>query len=53
MLISIQNVIKKFQWLNSVTFKNFLTIDNATNLVFWCHFLNKLEPWYAVYIMQQ
>ena len=28
-------------------------IDNANNLVFWCRFLNKLEPWYAVYIMQQ
>ena len=26
------------------------TIDNANNLVFWCRFLNKLEPWY---IMQQ
>ena len=31
----------------------FLEIDNANNLVFWCRFLNKLEPWYAVYIMQQ
>ena len=30
-----------------------LFIDNANNLVFWCRFLNKLEPWYAVYIMQQ
>ena len=28
-------------------------IDNANNLVFWCHFLNKLEPWHDVYIMQQ
>ena len=27
--------------------------DNANNLVFWCRFLNKLKPWYAVYIMQQ
>ena len=30
-----------------------IPIDNASNLVFWCHFLNKLEPWYAVYILQQ
>ena len=28
-------------------------IDNANNLVFWCRFLNKLQPWYTVYIMQQ
>ena len=28
-------------------------IDNAYNLVFWCRILNKLEPCYAVYIMQQ
>ena len=28
-------------------------IDNANNLVFWCLFLNKLEPWHTVYIMQQ
>ena len=28
-------------------------IDNANNLVFWCQFLNKLEPWHTVYIMQQ
>ena len=28
-------------------------IDNANNLVFWCRFLNKLEPLYADYIMQQ
>ena len=28
-------------------------IENANNLVFWCRFLNKLEPWYAAYIMQQ
>ena len=27
-------------------------IDNANNLVFWCRFLNKLEPWYTVNIMQ-
>ena len=29
------------------------SIDNANNLVFWCRFLNRLEPWYTVYIMQQ
>ena len=28
-------------------------IDDANNLVFSCRFLNKFEPWYAVYIMQQ
>ena len=37
------NVVKYFE----------KAIDNANNLVFWCRFLNKLEPWYAVYIMQQ
>ena len=30
-----------------------LYIDNASNLVFWCRFLNKLEPWHIVYILQQ
>ena len=30
-----------------------IPIDNANNLVFWCRFLNKLEPWHTVYIMQQ
>ena len=34
-----------------VHFGHFL--DNANNLVFWCRFLNKLEPWHTVYIMQQ
>ena len=29
------------------------TIDNANNLIFWCHFLNKLKPWHIVYIMHQ
>ena len=29
-----------------------VSMDNANNLVFWCRFLNKLEPRYAVYIMQ-
>ena len=28
-------------------------IDNANNLVFWCRFLNKLDPWHIVYIIQQ
>ena len=26
---------------------------SANNLVFWCRFLNKLERWHIVYIMQQ
>ena len=29
------------------------SLDNANNLVFWCRFLNKSEPWPTVYIMQQ
>ena len=29
------------------------TLDNANNVVFWCRFLNKLESWHIVYIMQQ
>ena len=31
----------------------FHLIDNANNLIFWCRFLNKIEPWHIVYIMQQ
>ena len=28
-------------------------IDTVGNLVFWSRFVNKLEPWHIVYIMQQ
>ena len=28
-------------------------IDNTNNLVFWWCYLNNLEPWHIVYIMQQ
>ena len=28
-------------------------IDTVSNLVFWSRFVNKLEPWHIVYIMQQ
>ena len=27
--------------------------DTVSNLVFWSRFVNKLEPWHIVYIMQQ
>ena len=30
-----------------------LTIENTNNLLFWCRFLNKLEPWHIVYILNQ
>ena len=30
-----------------------LTIENTNNLLFWCRFLNKLEPWHIVYILKQ
>ena len=36
-----------------VLFVKVNAIDNANNLVFWFRFLNKLEPWHIVYIMQQ
>ena len=29
------------------------TIDTVSNLVFWSRFVNKLELWHIVYIMQQ
>ena len=29
------------------------TIDTISNLVFWSHLANKLEPWHNVYIIQQ
>ena len=28
-------------------------IDTIGNLVFWSCFVNKLEPWHIVYIMQK
>ena len=28
-------------------------IDTISNLVFWSHLANKLEPWYNVNIIQQ
>ena len=28
-------------------------IDTESNLVFWSCFLNKLEPWHNVYIIEQ
>ena len=30
-----------------------VALYNANNLVFWCRFLNNLEPWHTVYVMQQ
>ena len=30
-----------------------IDIDTVSNLVFWSCFVNKLEPWHIVYIMQQ
>ena len=29
------------------------TIDIVSNLVFWSHLVNKLEPWHIVYIVQK
>ena len=31
----------------------FRPIDTVSNLVFWSCFVNELEPWHVVYIMQQ
>ena len=28
-------------------------IDTVSNIVFWSRFVNKLEPWHIVYVMQQ
>ena len=39
--------------LKNVSATSFYKIDNASNLVFGCCFLNKLEPGHIVYIMQQ
>ena len=36
---------------NFVLLTSLLSIDNANNLIFWCHLLNKLEPWHIAYIM--
>ena len=38
-----EDVLYTYGWL----------IDNTKNLIFWCRFLNKLEPSHTVYIMQQ
>ena len=48
------NLVKKFQGRNKTDTSSWVCgdyIDNTNNLVFWCRFLSKLEPWYAVYIM--
>ena len=28
-------------------------IDHVSNLVYWSRFVNKLDPWHYIYIMQQ
>ena len=37
---------------SSILGANLWFMSVANNLVFWCRFLNKLEPWYTVNIMQ-
>ena len=51
LLLCVRQSVCAYKMLNNFWMDR--PIDNANNLVFWCHFLNKLEPWHIVYIMQQ
>ena len=47
-------IFKKLSGQPSCCFRNFPElIDTVSNLVFWIRFLNKLEPWHNVYIIEQ